>query len=237
MSSGTEAASRRQPRESIRPALMRPEVWPSAWRIGRDRFREGHSIQRIARSLRRPLFAQQSRQRGHRGYGPDDPQLHAGGAFLRGAGGGLEGGDEVLFLVGAGAEGGQREQTGEQKWVAEKAETRNPKTEGRPRSEIRSSKAAVLDCGSFRSCGWQAAALQVTSAPTCGRMGGGFGLRTSDFLRVSGFGLRIWRLGFAGNVEVALLIMGQLDSRVYCLRAATAAGGCRRGADWPVRRQ
>ena len=72
----------------------------------------------------------------------------------------------------------------------EKSEGRNPKAEGSPNSEIRQGQVAVAEGG---PSGVEA------SGPRClgsvgshsDKEGSGFGFRPSDFLRVSGFGLRI----------------------------------------------
>ena len=79
-----------------------------------------------------------------------------------------------------------------------KSEIRNPKEGRRPNSE----QAKPQPSSAARS-GAQADTQQL-SRSACSHSGqdrGGFGLRVSDFFRISGFGLRIWQPDSAGAVE------------------------------------
>jgi len=78
-----------------------------------------------------------------------------------------------------------------------KSESRNPKEGRNPKTERTMRQEVVQPVGS------RLVRISGFGFPS------GFGFRASDFLRVSGFGIRISRLEFTGNIEEAVLVMAQ----------------------------
>jgi hypothetical protein len=72
--------------------------------------------------------------------------------------------------------------------LGEKAESRKPKSEGSPRSEIRSGQSHVSEQGLSNVSAWLAEAVRLNRAPWRPCVVSGFGFRISFGFRVSGFG-------------------------------------------------